>query len=80
MASIARRPDGTFRPRYRDADGKEHARHFKRKADAQRWLDEVTATVVTGTYVDPRAGRITLSAFTPSGPLARSGPRAPSWP
>jgi integrase len=63
MASIARRPDGTYRPRYRDADGKEHARHFKRKTDAQRWLDEVTATVVTGTYVDPKAGRITLSAF-----------------
>src|SRR3954469_21910608 len=63
MASIARRPDGTWRPRYRDADGKEHARHFDRKIDAQRWLDEVTATVVTGTYVDPKAGRVTLSAF-----------------
>ena len=42
MASIARRPDGTYRPRYRDEHGKEHARHFKRKVDAQRWLDEVT--------------------------------------
>ena len=63
MASIARRPDGTYRPRYRDADGKEHARHFRRKVDAQRWLDEVTAAVVTGSYVDPKAGRITLSAF-----------------
>ena len=63
MASIARRPDGTWRPRYRDADGKEHSRHFARKVDAQRWLDEVTATVVTGTYVDPKAGRVTLSAF-----------------
>jgi integrase len=63
MASIARRPDGTWRPRYRDAEGKEHARHFARKADAQRWLDEVTATVVTGMYVDPKARRITLSAF-----------------
>jgi integrase len=63
MASIARRPDGTYRPRYRDADGKEHARHFKRKVDAQRWLDEVTASVVTGMYVDPKAGRVTLSAF-----------------
>jgi integrase len=63
MANIARRPDGTWRPRYRDAEGKEHARHFARKADAQRWLDEVTATVVTGMYVDPKAGRVTLSAF-----------------
>src|SRR3954452_16891693 len=63
MVSIARRPDGTYRPRYRDAEGREHARHFKRKADAQRWLDEVAATVVTGMYVDPKAGRVTLSAF-----------------
>jgi integrase len=58
MASIARRPDGTWRPRYRDADGKEHSRHFARKADAQRWLDEVTTSIVTGTYVDPRAGKV----------------------
>src|SRR3954453_12887614 len=63
MASIARRPDGTYRPRYRDAEGREHARHFKRKADAQRWLAEGTAAGVTGTYVDPNAGRVTLSAF-----------------
>lgn len=63
MANIARRPDGTWRARYRDDGGKEHARHFDRKLDAQRWLDEVTATVVTGTYVDPKAGRVTLAAF-----------------
>jgi len=31
--------------------------------DAQRWLDEVTATVVTGQYVDPRAGRVTFREF-----------------
>ena len=60
MASIARRPDGTYRPRYRDEHGKEHARHFKRKADAQRWLDEVTAAVQTGTYVDPKRARTTV--------------------
>ncbi len=63
MASIAKRPDGTYRPRYRDENGKEHARHFKRKVDAQRWLDEVTASVVTGTYVDPRSGRVTFQQF-----------------
>jgi integrase len=63
MASIARRPDGTWRPRYRDAEGKEHSRHFARKADAQRWLDEVTTSIVTGTYVDPQAGRVTFRDF-----------------
>jgi integrase len=63
VASIAKRPDGTYRPRYRDENGKEHARHFKRKVDAQRWLDEVTASVVTGQYVDPAAGKVTFRAF-----------------
>ncbi len=63
MASIAKRPDGTFRPRYRDENGKEHARHFKRKVDAQRWLDEVTAAMVTGDYVDPAAGKITFKTW-----------------
>jgi hypothetical protein len=60
MASIARRPDGTYRPRYRDEHGKEHARHFKGKVDAQRWLDEVTAAVQTGTYVDPGRAKLTV--------------------
>jgi hypothetical protein len=38
VASVKRRPDGIWRARYRDAAGKEHARHFGRKVDAQRWL------------------------------------------
>ena len=63
MASIARRPDGTYRPRFRDESGKEHARHFKRKVDAQRWLDEQTAAMVTGAYVDPRSGRMTFAEY-----------------
>jgi integrase len=63
MASIKRRPDGAWRARYRDAERREHARHFGRKVDAQRWLDEVTAAVVTGQYVDPRAGQVTMAAF-----------------
>ncbi|MGE5765506.1 MAG: tyrosine-type recombinase/integrase [Mycobacterium leprae] len=63
MASIARRPDGRWRARYRDDASKEHARHFTRKVDAQRWLDEVTASIVTGQYVDPHAGRMTLRDY-----------------
>ncbi len=47
-------------PRFRDASGKEHARHFKQEVDAQRWLDEMTAATVTGQYVDPSAGRVDL--------------------
>lgn len=63
MSSIKRREDGKYRARYRDSSGREHARHFGRKVDAQRWLDEVTASVVRGDYVDPRAGKVTLAAY-----------------
>ncbi|WP_062526039.1 tyrosine-type recombinase/integrase [Demequina rhizosphaerae] len=63
MASVDKRPNGKYRARYYDAARKQHARHFARKIDAKRWLDEVTAAVVTGRYVDPGAGRITLHAF-----------------
>lgn len=63
MANIQRRPDGRWRARYRDEAGQEHARHFARKVEARRWLDEVTTSVVTGQYVDPRAGKITFQEY-----------------
>ncbi|MBE0009575.1 MULTISPECIES: tyrosine-type recombinase/integrase [unclassified Arthrobacter] len=63
MASIQKRPDGRWRARYRDASGKEHSRHFARKLDGQRWLDEVTTSVVTGTYVDPKTAKTTVAQW-----------------
>lgn len=61
MASIKKRPDGKYRARYRDEAGKEHASHFARKVDAQRWLDEQTAKLVGGTHVTPRQARTTVA-------------------
>ena len=61
--NIAKRPNGKWRARYRDDAGNERARHFDRKIDAQRWLDEISSTVMAGTYVDPAAGRITFKRF-----------------
>lgn len=63
MANIAKRPNGQWRARYRDDAGKEHARHFSRKVDAQAWLDQVTAAIVTGQYADPKAGRTSLRSY-----------------
>lgn len=63
MASVQKRPNGRWRARYRDAEDNEHARHFTRRADAELWLAQVRADQLRGTYVDPRAGRITLSEF-----------------
>ena len=66
MAHIRDRGKGHTRrwqARHRDPSGVEKSRTFTRKLDAQRWLDEVTADLVTGRYVDPRAGRVTLRTF-----------------
>lgn len=63
MASIQKRPNGRWRARYRDPDGREHARHFDRRTDAQQWLDTVTAQLVRGDYIDPRGGKVTLREF-----------------
>jgi integrase len=50
-----------WRARYVDEEGSEHAKSFARKTDAQKWLDsDVTAKFVTGTYVAPSAGRVTV--------------------
>ena len=75
MASINKRPDGRWRARFRDPDGRERAHHAPTKAAAQRWLDEATASIVTGAYVDPKAGRTTLSEYSETW-LARM---KPSW-
>jgi integrase len=63
MASIKKRPDGSWRARYRDPEGKEHAKHATTKAEAQRWLDGEIASMVRGDYVDPRASRATLREY-----------------
>ena len=63
MASIQKRSNGKWRARYRDDEGKEHARHFDRKVDAQQHLDKVNAAILTGTYVDPASGKVTLASF-----------------
>src|SRR3954453_3465181 len=54
-----------YRARYKDAAGKEVTRAFaeKQKSKAQRWLDEVTASQVTGTYVDPKNARTTVAEW-----------------
>ena len=62
-ASINNRPNGTWRARYRDDTGREHARHFGRRAAAQAWLDEQTAKLVAGTHVKPRQARTTVGEW-----------------
>lgn len=66
MASIQDRGKGLDRrwqARFRDPSGRQVSKSFTRKIDAQRWLDETTADLVTGKYVDPRSGRVTLAEY-----------------
>lgn len=64
MASIQKRPDGRWRARYRDPAGSEHAKHFDRKVDGQRWLHKVSSALLTGVYVDPVKSRITVGEWS----------------
>lgn len=52
-----------WRARYRDRSGKEHARHFDRKVDAQQWLDAETADLVSGTWVEPKVRKTTVDEW-----------------
>lgn len=63
MASITRRPDGSYRARYRGPDRREKAKHFAKKSDAERWLATQMADIARGDWVDPALGRITLGEW-----------------
>jgi integrase len=64
--SVAKRPDGRYRARYRGADGRERAKHFDRKSDALRWLSVQEGNVVRGDWVDPALGRVTVGEWAPT--------------
>jgi hypothetical protein len=52
-----------WRARYVDERGREHAKGFGRKVDAQAWLDKQTAALVSGTHVAPRDANVTFSQW-----------------
>jgi integrase len=52
-----------YRAQLRDPSGRQVMKGFALKRDAQRWLDDQTAHIARGTYVDPGAGRITFAEF-----------------
>ena len=52
-----------WRARYVDDNGREHAKAFDRKTDAQLWLDGQTAAIVAGTHVAPREAQLTVEQW-----------------
>src|SRR5512133_2247014 len=63
MGSIQKTANGRYRARYRDASGKEHLHRFALKREAQRWLDQETAKLETGTWVAPRSAKLTVAQW-----------------
>jgi integrase len=51
-----------WRARYVDDEGAERSKSFARKLDAQAWLNGINAEFVTGTYIAPEAGQVTVAA------------------
>jgi len=58
--SVVKRPNGKFRARYRDVTGREHARHFDRRKDAEAWVASVKVSQVRGEWVDPARAKVTV--------------------
>ena len=49
-----------WRVRFRDPTGRERAKSFARKVDAQRFLQHAEADKLRGLWVDPQQGRTTV--------------------
>ena len=52
-----------YRARYRDPDGKQHAKQFVKKSDAANWLTAVEGSKQNGSYVSPSAGKQTFGSY-----------------
>lgn len=66
MVSVSKRTDDRPKPwmaRWRDGDGKQHRKSFRRKVDADRFAVEVEHAMNAGTYIDPDAGKVTFRQF-----------------
>lgn len=63
MASIQKRSNGKYLVRWRNETNKERSQQFDLKRDAKRYAAEIEQSLATGSYVDPKAGLITLQEF-----------------
>lgn len=70
MATVERRQQGSgpvrYRVRWRDDAGRQRSKTFARRRDADQWRTKVEHDVLSGTYVDPTAGRVTLDTYRAS--------------
>ena len=66
MASIVDKPgDGSraYLVRFRTSDGQQRSKQFKRKKDADAYVNLVEVDRLQGALIDPRLGRITVGEW-----------------
>jgi integrase len=67
MANTDKRPSGHYRARWREfPGGPQKTRQFKRKVDAENFIDGIRGDLVRGCYVDPAGGKIPFKVFAES--------------
>jgi hypothetical protein len=72
MASIDKRPGGSYRARWREyPSGPQKTHQFARKGDAQRFLEGIRGDLARGIYIDPDAGRTPFREYAGSTRPAR---------
>ncbi len=65
-----------WRARYVDDSGREHAKGFSRKVDAQQWVNKQISDQVTGTWTDPALSAVTFGVMAERW-ICTKAPRAP---
>lgn len=65
-----------WRARYVDDQGREHAKGFGRKVDAQQWLNQQVSDQVTGAWTDPALSAVTFGVMAERW-IYTKAPRAP---
>ena len=63
MAHLKKLEGGRWQVRYRDPSGRERARNFARRSDAERSLHDIEARKNAGEWIDPRLGKVTLATW-----------------
>ena len=52
MGSVKRLQSGKYRARSRDLEGRQVAKHFNKRAEADAWLASVESSKLDGSYVN----------------------------
>ena len=71
MAHIRRVAAGSWQVRYRDPSGRERARSFRRKTDAEKFMVTIETDKLRGMWADPRLAKITVREWLPTWQASR---------